>query len=392
MAATDPGILLFTDLMSQKHGVGVELSEEDGTAHLLGMTFSLKTRSLPPVVERLLEPIAVHALRHHSRLPRERELLIITVERLPLNYLRILDEAREMIGGRLTNESDMTTATPGYWAIVSEAGGYILNFPTKFGNEAVGDTHQPHPARSAQMAISRMRDPFRSDHMLRILKVLLARAAIEHELLDPKLTKFTSTSSMANALEISESSAYSAIKDLVERDWVRVHPQKGPVLLKPGVVARWWLDAAKEMKSSRVYLKPLFRAKRPHTSEAGMQWLQNQKTLRSAQWAINGWSAIDLHQKSILTSLSTKLFSLTYVGGINHLLGCWEMEPCEVRDPEIFMQVDLADHIKSTVFGAKRVGNVQFVDLWQAAVDVSCDRDRGIEQAEAIMYDLFEGA
>jgi hypothetical protein len=129
---------------------------------------------------------------------------------------------------------------------------------------------------------------------------------------------------------------------------------------------------------------PLYeRIERRH--ETIMQWLAQRPTTSS--WAVNGWSACQCHSASVLIEPDAKPFSIAYLGSVDQIAKDWGlMKVDRIDDSRTLFLVEPVTMAKS-LFSKGTLGGfngVPVVDLWQAAVDVVSDPDRGIEQAEAV--------
>lgn len=405
MPAHERTLQLFTDLM-RRLGYAVEAfsrEEMNGPHHMVKLAdqiFIARPRSLQPVLERMLEPIAMHAMRERRPLLNDGpppELLIIAVERLPMNFERLRKMAGAIIGRSLDYQrsdasDDQKPVTPGNWMVISELGGFILNLPLFDVGREQEDSPLITGPRLAAMVISNMRDPLRSDVTQVVIKALLAKSTkASKEILPDRFLDFTSTSSMAKCLGIAESSAYGAMKELCERNWGGVDRKIGPCLHEPKKVAKWWLDQAKDMKQYRIYLRPMLPGKHLPDIDSRVEYISSKKPLSTCSWAINGWSAIALHDHLFITSIAKKPLSIAFRGSIETMMMEWNLSYSDgPHDPRIILVVDLLESQRSPLLGATDIRpRVQVVDLWQAALDVVNDPDRGSEQAIAIMEYLF---
>ena len=377
-------VALFLSIMEQLR-VDVVPTEEDTHFKVNGRTVVLHTRSLPSSNERLLEPIVLHALRQRAHEVNDDVMLVIAVPRLPSAWQQLVDQVKKLMGGRLRHEDDLGGWTIGRWAIVSERGGYIINDLPGIGSSAKDDLLTMNGARLAAAVIPLMKDPRRSDLTMCVLKLLLARAIQGSDVwFNSHSLSFTTTSAMAKTLEISESAAYGIISDLQSRGWVMVDKKRGPVLLKIHDIAEWWLTLAKVSRRSRVTLRSLYPSKRLMHASERLEWLRQQSSARGCHWAVNGWTACDLHQQSFLINSEKKPCSIALVGSIAHLAQAWELAICDEQDDRAILQVEVVEHARSVLIGMLTIDGLPCVDLWQVALDVVSDHDRGPEQAGAI--------
>lgn len=382
-------VALFLNTMDQLK-VDVVPTEEDTHFKVNGQTVILHARSLPSSNERLLEPIVLHALRQRAHEVTGEVVLVIAVPRLPSTWHELVDHVKKLMGGRLRHEDDLGGWTIGRWMIVSELGGYIINDLPGIGSSAKDDLPAMTGPRLAAAVIQLMKDPRRSDLTMCVLKLLLARAIDgSAEWFNSRSLSFTTTSAMAKTLEFSESAAYGIISDLQSRGWVMVDKKRGPVLVKVHDVAEWWLMLAKVSRRSLLTLRPLYQGKRLMLPRERLEWLRKRSSVRGCHWAVNGWTACDLHQQSFLINAEKKPCSIALVGSIAHLAQAWELAICDDQDERAILQVDVVEHARSVLVGMLTIDGLPCVDLWQAALDVVSDHDGGPEQARAIRDHLL---
>jgi len=80
---------------------------------------------------------------------------------------------------------------------------------------------------------------------------------------------------------------------------------------------------------------------------------------------------------------------MAFKGSLSHLMDAWGLAPCsDPTDDRAIIHVDVVQ-LESVFLGGVVRNHIPCVDLWQAALDVCSDPDRGAEQSEAIVEELF---
>ena len=381
---------LFLSLLGRLH-IPVIPTDDPFRFLVHGQPVTLHTRSLPSSTERLLEPIILHAMRQRTLVVSEDVLLVIVVPQLPSTWHQLVDDVGMLLGGPLRLHDARQVPTSGRWVIVSELGGCIINGLSGVESSAHPDTPGMLGPRSSPSVIQQKKDPRRSDIAMCILKLLFARAIQGSEAwCNTQHLGFTTTSALARSLAISESAAYGIISDLQSRQWVAVDKKHGPQLVQAPEVAEWWLMLARTTRHARIALRPLYPSTQLTDPGERLEWLRTRTEVPGCHWAVNGWTACDLHQQSFLMDSTGKPCCIALVGTFAQLARAWELVICDdPLDARAFLQIDVVEHPRSVLVGRLTLQGLPCVDLWQAALDVVSDQDHGLEQARAIMEYLL---
>jgi hypothetical protein len=371
----------------------IPATASDDGEHLTiaGQTLAVRTRSLPSSTERILEPIAVHVLRQRPS-ARNDSLLIIATPRLPFTWQKMVTELSRFVPHDLTGKA-MTAAgqAPGCWAICSEMGGYVLNGLPECAFRTDHDIPGMTGPMLAAAAIHQMRQPKVTDLMLSVLKLLLARTSPQHHMWfgEPGLD-LVKTRDVMSRCGVSQSAAFAVVKELRERDWVVVDRLTGLRIRDGKQLMQWWLEYARASRPTRLALRSLFRENQQRLSHSDLlAWLKSRLALRNCMWAVNGWTACGLHERSFVTAIEQKPLTLALKGSLAHVMDSWGLALCkDPTDDRAIVHVDIVQS-ESVFFGGVVRDQLPCVDLWQAALDVCGDPNRGAEQAEAIIQELF---
>ena len=378
---TAPVAMLGTALSS--HGVTVRDAEGDAIVVERGRTkanLEIRNRSLQDSVERILETLVLHALRQ-QRSPDSR-ILVISVPNLPLHPERLTEEYDRLVEYRKGSKVR--------WAIISERGGSVIHLDGILPKRVI---EQDMPAlRGPALAAGALAfaNPQRSDLTLTLLKLLLADRSPTHDAwFGPGFIRPTSANDLATRFGVSVSAIYAAIGAIRHRRWM--DPRRGSELrlTEAGPVITWWMDHAKNNPAKRIAVRDMF-AKRTTSMPGTLAWLRKRPKVTACQWMVNGWGAIELHGASHLNTLATKPVSLVLRGPLPALLKMWDLVPSDsASDPRTILHIETATCPRSVFIGGNVLDGLPCIDLFQAALDVVSDPDRGVEQSTAITESLF---
>jgi hypothetical protein len=367
------------------------VSDDGEQLTIAGQTLPVRIRSLPSSTERILEPITVHVLRQRATAQND-SLLVIATPRLPFAWHKMVAELTSILPHELSGKPLTATGqAPGCWAICSEMGGYVLNGLPECEFCSNNDIPGMTGPMLAAAAIHHLRHPKVTDLMLSVLKLLLARSSPTHHLWfgEPGLELVT-TRDVMRRLGVSQSAAFAVIKELRERDWVVVDRLTGPRISDGKQLIRWWLEYARASRPTRLALRSLFSEHHHRLSHADLlAWLRCRQALHQCLWAVNGWTACGLHERSFVTNIEQRPLTIALKGSLAHVLDSWSLALCkDPTDDRAIIHVDVV-HSESVFLGEVVRDQLPCVDLWQVALDVYGDPNRGAEQAEAIVQELF---
>jgi hypothetical protein len=349
-------------------------------------------KRLPLVAERIVEALALHHARHALG-ARPATLLVVHLERLPNGAERWLDEVARIQG---------VTRAPANWAVLSSAGGAIIQLPlARRARATVPDDALAEAAKAADAAPHHLTDIHASDVAMAILKIALLRSAPadrvdwkvlgawpaggqRHQLTD--LTRITTIAAMAEHLAVSKSAIYTVHQALARRGWiVAKRGQLAEIADIPAVVS-WWIDQRKHRQVRTIPVAPLYEA--PALShKSALTWLRGRFQADGGPWAVSGWAACQLHRRLVLNDPVGKPLVVVVRGPASRVRQAWSL--ADVPAERALFHLQSSPTPAATFAMATDVRGLPCVDLWEAALDVASDPQRGIEQTRAIADALF---
>lgn len=377
-----PDELIEGRLRTALKEAAIDAVVDAGVLRVKRATFQLVSRTAQPWADRLLEMLSLHALRRR-RGQDPSTTLVISVPRLVRTFQSVvIDALRELLrNGPLGN-----------WIVISERGGVVFHLEDVDLEWSQGDDSDGG-ADLAAAPIAHQRDPLRRDITLTVLKVLLARASRSRRHIRwfadvLGALEAESIPALADKLKFATSSLYAVIGELRERHLVDVSRGGMPHLTDiPGVLA-WWLDGQRHQSANRVLVKPIYDS--PNRTHTGfLEWI-SRRPASGFDWAINGWSACQLHRALAITDAGQKPCSIIVNAPARTFLLEWKLRTVpRSQAAEAFFLLETTSMPVSTFCGFGLINGRPVVDLWQAALDVARDPQRGREQAEAIAQELW---
>jgi hypothetical protein len=378
-------------------GVKAELApgaEAQGGQRLIIGTraFPLLVKNVPVLAERIVESAALHLLR--TRRSPAGQLLVLRVERLPGGRSSWIDELAQI-------QRSLRSAAG--WAVVSDRGGALLQLPAAGIAMAHRPDHQPAAGQAAPAATHHLADLHASDVAMAALKFSLLRAAaagwIDWTVIGPMdaaapragevdLRRIDSISALAAHLRVSNSALYTVYSALAERGWVISRRGRLAEIGDIPAVVAWWIDQRKHRRVRTVPVAPLYQAPQP-SQRAALAWLRGVDQSGAMNWAVTGWAACQLHRRSVLNHTALKPVVVTVRGPVGALRQAWSLH--EVPAERALFQLQSSPASVTAFAMATRKRGLPTVDLWEAALEVAGDPQRGIEQTRAISEALFGG-
>jgi len=367
-------------------GVSCDITQSDapGSAmHIAGTSVAVICRSLPDVPERLLEVLSLHILRGASS-QGAGTLMLIVVPRLP--------RAKDDWSGDIRSaQKRLRSRAP--WAIISHRGGCLACLPAhKRRLIVVPDRHVD--AHSSQDALAT--HEVSSDVALAVLKSMVLSKTPGGARLQGQRTHGNgfhsgpgapdTLMSLARRLGVSRASVYNAIGEFVRNGWVRAQRGQLPVIRAPADMLNWWLDKRRHHQSRRIAVAPLYETpptRRTHI----LDWLRNHYKASDVAFALTGWSACALHRRLVVNDIGSKPITISVRDSIGSAMSTWSLR--EVADDRAFLHLQKSPHPLTTFSWLHDIDGLPVVDLWEAAIDVVSDPQRGFEQACAIRDDVF---
>ncbi len=363
-----------------------------GTRLMLGeRAFPLHIRTVPVLAERIVESAALHLLR--TRRADSGPLLVLRVERLPSGHGGWVDE--------LTRIQRALRSTAG-WAVVSDRGGALLQLPAAGIEMRQSPDLQPAAGQAAAAAPGRHADLHASDVAMAALKISLLRAGaagwIDWTVIgqaaagqpagEVDLRRIDTVAAHPPQLRVSHSPIYTVYSALAERGWIISRRGRLAEIGDLAAVVGWWIDQRKHRRVRSVPVAPLYQA--PASGQrAALAWLRRADPGAAATWAVTGWAACQLHRRSVLNHGASKPVVVTVRGPVGALLQAWSLH--EVAPERALFQLQSSPAAVTAFAMATRQRGLPTVDLWEAALEVASDPQRGIEQTRAIAEALFRG-
>jgi hypothetical protein len=354
--------------------------------------FPLQVKAVPVLAERIVESAALHLLR--ARRAPAGQLLVLRVERLPGGQRRWIDE--------LTVIQRSLRSTAG-WAVVSDRGGALLQLPGAGLEMALHPDPQSAEGHAGLAANGHPTDLHASDVAMAALKISLLRAAaagwIDWTVIGPggggaaqavaaDLRRIDSVSALAAHLRVSNSAIYTVYSALSERGWIVSRRGRLAEIGDLTAVVAWWIDQRKHRRVRTVPVAPLYQAPAP-SQRAALAWLRTVDQSGAINWAVTGWAACQLHRRSVLNHTALKPVVVTVRGPVGALRQAWSLH--EVPPERALFQLQSSPASVTAFAMATRKRGLPTVDLWEAALEVASDPQRGIEQTRAIAEALFGG-
>lgn len=338
---------------------------------------NLITRSASPVIERLLEIIALAKIRRQSGEWSKNTALIIRVPHLPRSIISWELPIDLLLGN---NEQHSL-----FIAVCSEHGGTLLRLP------GFSLSMEDVQIRATTSINTSMLDFPRNEFTRHALKILLAQQSpIQDQWWGRKPEKITTGGQLAQLVEASPSITYALINALEKSGWAtKGYGREIHLLNLPAIIA-WWLDQQKHQRRRLVPVRALYGQASPPTTVEILNFLRERinNDPGGTLWAISGWAACHMLQLGILLRPEEKPFSITIGSNVvSAVIKEWQLVECDPRDALFF--IEPAARRSAALAGRVMREGIQVVDGWQAALDVACDPDRGIEQANAIAEALW---
>ncbi len=350
---------------------------EGGVWRLPERDLRLVWRTAQPWTERLLEITALHGLRTRHG-DAKNTVVVIRLPHLPKGYAQVRLEQKRLVGGR-----------HGSWIILSERGGCHVQVPPLGIDVAVPD---PTSAAEAESSAGNVGEPFGSDMILTILKVLMAKEARTTRLrhwFGGRFEAIHSISDLAEEVGYSASGVYARLGELRQRGWVEIRRGEAPRIADVPSVVRWWLDTQRHVLHRPVAVVPLLSTRTKSSHGAATEFLRNAPPV-PLQWAMSGWTACKLHGASALADGRQKPLQIAVDSPIAPVLRAWNLRLLKPgMESGALFSIERAQTPRSYFCGTTIIHGLPVVDLWQAALDVASDSHRGSEQAAAIAEELW---
>lgn len=353
-------------------------------------------RSLRCLVRRItsanISTYAIESALAHAALwpglSGQRTVPLLIVARLDTRLVQVITRAVDTIqasGLPLTN-----------LAVLSRNGGAVIRLPS-WNLDAV----EPDPEPTAPKSLHLTRGPGPDDltftaGTVRLLKSLLYTEV--HVAGGPasswwqgQLGPFPSVEAWARGTKVSRATAYRLHRILQDAG----HLASGPRLTLVGaerLLERWANAASMEAAARFIPIKPLYAPpKSDDTPNAKRTWLRTvEQDLHT--WggliAINGWHALAVLGGNIVIGDRPLTAVVPSRRILNKIITAGPVRNCTPQEAWAHLTVAKQRHavFDGTVAHA---GATPVVDLWQAALDVTQDRNRGFEQAQAIIRMLM---
>ena len=264
--------------------------------------------------------------------------------------------------------------------VISQRGGRIVALPKLGVRVERPDDAAPAssaPARSAGLSLT-------SDVAQWALKVLLANVAKQDRRTwggPTRADRLGNPGDLAELAGIGSSTAYAVVDALRERRWVAT-PRRGAfdVIDLRGML-RWWLDVAKHERPRLVPMQPVYD-RLGRDLPAALRWLRDTRA-DGVRWAVGGWAAVAEHDASHVVNIESQPVLLHTSAPLAELERSFRLSRAsDAGTAPVLVQV--TSGARSVLGGVVGADRLPVVDLWQAALDVAGDPQRGIEQAESI--------
>jgi hypothetical protein len=359
----------------------VQVEKMDG-GHVSWVTFAPRgkptihgeLRRLNPAtvvgIEALIARGILRAMGGHGK-----AFVAIAVPALSESMITELREALEP----LINAADQSTAASFAWLIFSEYGGRIIRIPAWRLKDERSDDRSLRWRDS--MAASPKRLSF-SDSNEVVLKHLLYSSVysqpftISKRVWGGEQSKSADVNQVASATGIGKSSVYRLMQELWARkiaDWRTVR------ITGWATVLREWMDqASMRSRPQWIPIRPLYET----GSDDAIPWIRDLQKGTSIRMARSGWWALDYHHLTAVSGDLPKTVVVESSADLGRILTAKNVRACSVD--EAWCWVGVAQHRRSAFSGAIDDDGVFVEDVWQAALDVVSDPNRGYEQATQV--------